>query len=79
MATRNDITGDLIQTRGALSKEGEDNFDQIFGRRDVRGRKIDLSEYPEDPDVWDESRIDVIGQNGSTGLHYLNEEGESNE
>lgn len=79
MAAKNDITGDLIKTRGMLSKKGEDAFDQIFGKRDVRGRKIDLNEYPEDPDFWDESRVDVIGQNGSTGLHYLNEEGDSND
>lgn len=23
-----------------------------------------------DPPVWDEARIDVIGQNGNTGEHY---------
>jgi hypothetical protein len=76
MVAKNDITGDLIKTRGGLSKDGEENFDLIFGKRDVRGRKIDLDEYPEN---WDEDRIDVIGQNGGTGLHYLNEEGNDNE
>ena len=58
MAAKNDITGDLIKTRG---------------------RKLDLNEYPNEPDPWDESRMDVIGQNGSTGLHYLNEEGKNND
>lgn len=76
MAAKNDITGDLIKTRGMLSKKGEDAFDQIFGKRDVRGRKIDLNEYPEDDDSWDEARLDIIGQNGPTGLHY---DGESND
>lgn len=31
MVARNDITGDKIQTRDALSKEGEEAFDRIFG------------------------------------------------
>ena len=30
MASKNDITGDKIQTKGILSKEGEENFDRIF-------------------------------------------------
>ena len=30
MATRNDVTGDALISR-TLSKEGEDNFDKIFG------------------------------------------------
>ena len=29
-----------------------------------------LNEYPEDDDPWDEARLDIIGQNGPTGLHY---------
>lgn len=35
-----------------------------------------LNEYPEDDDLWDEARVDIIGQNGPTGLHY---DGESND
>lgn len=31
MVARNDITGDKIQTRDVLSKEGEEAFDRIFG------------------------------------------------
>lgn len=30
MATKNDVTGDTIQTR-TLSKQGRDNWDNIFG------------------------------------------------
>ena len=81
MAAKNDITGDLIKTKGMLSKKGEDAFDQIFGKRDFRNRKIQqqLNEYPEDPDFWDESRVDQIGANGPSGLHYLNEEEDKND
>jgi hypothetical protein len=31
MVARNDITGDKIQTKGVLSKKGEEAFDRIFG------------------------------------------------
>ena len=31
MASRNDITGDKIQSK-TLSKEGRDNWDKIFGK-----------------------------------------------
>ena len=33
MASKNDITGDKIQTKGTLSKEGEKNFDRIFRKK----------------------------------------------
>lgn len=36
MATRNDVTGDALISR-TLSKEGEDNFDRIFGKRKTNG------------------------------------------
>ena len=31
MASRNDITGDVIQSK-TLSKQGRDNWDNIFGK-----------------------------------------------
>ena len=31
--SRNNITGDKIQTKGILSKEGEENFDRIFRKK----------------------------------------------
>jgi len=40
-------------------KAFEDNFDAIFGKKE---KKKD--------EEWDESRVDVIGQNGNDGLHY---------
>jgi hypothetical protein len=33
MSSKNDITGDKIQTKGILSKEGEENFDRIFRKK----------------------------------------------
>jgi len=32
MATKNDITGDAIQSK-TLSKQGRDNWDNIFGKK----------------------------------------------
>lgn len=40
MTSRNDVTGDKIQTKGTLSKEGRDNWDRIFGKKDhTKGSK----------------------------------------
>ena len=36
MATRNEHTGDALISR-TLSKEGEDNFDKIFGKKKTNG------------------------------------------
>ena len=36
MATTNPITGDLMINK-TLSKEGEDNFDKIFGKKKTNG------------------------------------------
>ena len=38
MATKNDITGDSIKSKG-LSKKGKDNWDKIFGKKDIKVRK----------------------------------------
>ncbi len=39
MATKNDVTGDTIQTR-ALSKQGRDNWDNIFGNANDMANNI---------------------------------------
>jgi hypothetical protein len=72
MSSYNDITGDKIQSR-VNSKQFEDNFDRIFGKKD----KATVGYPPLTPDKplepaedWDEKRMDVIGQNGPTGEHY---------
>lgn len=40
MTSKNDITGDSIRTKGTLSKQGRDNWDTIFGKKD------DKDEFP---------------------------------
>jgi hypothetical protein len=64
----NDITGDNLISR-TLSKEGEEQFDKIFGKKKTNGGwtppPLPLNEYPDQD--WPEDRIDVIGQNGNIG------------
>ena len=63
----NEITGDNLISR-KLTKEGEDNFDKIFGKKKTNGGwtppPVDTS--------WDngEERIENIGRNSNEGLHY---------
>ena len=59
MASKNDITGDVLQSR-MNSKEFEENFDRIF--------RSHLKEHKETHEQL--ARIDTIGQNGNTGDHY---------
>lgn len=77
MASRNDVTGDLIKSR-KNSKEFEDNFDRIFRKNkdplcDVCGKSLSATKecaWTGCPLNWDEGRVDIIGQNGPTGDHY---------
>ena len=85
MATWNDITGDPLVSR-TLTKEGEDNFDKIFGKKKTNGgwkppltpletHKILKREevWTEPPiNLWEEGekRIENIGRNSNEGLHY---------
>ena len=77
MAARNDITGDKIQTRDVLSKEGEEAFDRIFGvKKKTNGgwtppvamptsTPNKPAEYAED---WQTAERDrAIAQNGNIG------------
>jgi hypothetical protein len=70
--SKNDITGDSIRSK-PLSKEAEDNWDKIFGKR-IREQKLSnddmLPEYELHKSTGELSRIDLIGQNGNTGEHY---------
>jgi len=78
MASHNDITGDAIKSR-VNNKQFEDNFDNIFRKKpkdpicDICGKVLDPKKecaFTGCPLNWDESRVDVIGQNGPTGDHY---------
>lgn len=70
--SKNDITGDSIRSK-PLSKEAEDNWDKIFGKR-IKEQKLSnedmLTSYELDKSTGEISRIDVIGQNGNDGEHY---------
>lgn len=50
MVSRNDITNDKIQTKGVLSKEGEDNWDRIFGKR-IKEQKLSSEDLQSLKDV----------------------------
>lgn len=74
--SKNDITGDSLVNK-PLSKQGEENWDRIFGKKDT----IKLSQHEvnsietiealiEIHDNKRRSRIDTIGQNGNDGDHY---------
>ena len=86
MVARNNITGDKIQSKGILTKQGEDNWDLIFGKKnrpefteeELMAMEViqDLIDNPKKIETdWDESRIDTIGQNGNEGDHYDQVEG----
>jgi len=73
MAT-NSITGDSISTKYGskeAQKNFENNFDKIFGKKDVLcqvcGKDTSSTKecaWTSCPLNWDEARIDVIGSNG---------------
>lgn len=65
MASYNEITGDKIETRGALSKQGEENFDRIFGVK--KKEKYIPPPLPDWGSEAEERRVDIIGQNGNIG------------
>lgn len=72
--SKNDITGDLIQSR-MNTKAFEENFDRIFRSKkpsdDVSPHTYEYELHPSTGEVQKKySRIDVISQNGNEGLHY---------
>jgi len=79
MVARNNITGDKIQSKGVLTKQGEDNWDLIFSKKKKETHDILQPETKWEGEPiqldWDESRIDTIGQNGNDGEHYDKVEG----
>lgn len=74
MASQNDITGARLVSK-TLSKEGQDNWDRIFGKR-IREQKLntqDMTEYELNKstgEVQKVSRVNTIEQNGNDGDHY---------
>ena len=72
MVARTEITGDKIQTRDALSKEGEANFDRIFGVK--KKEKYVPPPLPDWGDEDSERRVDIIGSNGNIGYGPTDQE-----
>lgn len=69
MATKNDITGDEIKSRGN-SKEYGDNFDRIFRKNKVVEPVAPAAEPLEYSEDWQpESRARAVGQNGNVGYN----------
>ena len=57
MATKNNITGDSIQSR-LLTDEGRDNWDAIFGKKEKKYAWIEPGEDGEPIEtVWSETQI----------------------
>lgn len=69
MTSRNDITGDKIQSK-LSSKQFEENFEKYFGKRKTNGGYVPPKETKAEQEEWDEKRMDIVGQNGPTGAHY---------
>lgn len=49
MVTKNDITGDSIQSK-TLSKQGRDNWDNIFGKKNQKVKQKSMTELNWDGD-----------------------------
>lgn len=67
---KNDITGAWIVSK-PNNEMFEKNFDLIFGKKEkynFQNLKETIKENNER--IKEESRIDVVGQNGNDGLHY---------
>lgn len=74
MATKNDITGDAL-----VSKQSNENFNKgydaiDFSKKlvlcDICGKNLDsVAECysTQCPKNWNESRVDIVGQNGNVG------------
>jgi len=49
LVTKNDVTGDTIQSK-ALSKQGRDNWDNIFGKKNQKVKQKSMTELNWDGD-----------------------------
>lgn len=49
LVTKNDVTGDNIQSK-ALSKQGRDNWDNIFGKKNQKVKQKSMTELNWDGD-----------------------------
>ena len=52
-------------TKLKQKKKFDENFDQIFGKKE------EYFDSDDESNSWDEDRIDIISQNGNNGTHYF--------
>lgn len=72
MTSRNDITGDKIQTKVGNNDKFKEGFEGIDWSVKLEVTKPTTDKPVEPTEEWDEDRIDTIGSNGNEGLHYGN-------
>jgi hypothetical protein len=80
MVARNNITGDKIQSKGVLTKQGEDNWDLIFGKKsrptfteqELMSMEViqDLIDNPKKKETHDILRPDLKWQGDSIQLDW---------
>jgi hypothetical protein len=63
MASKYSEAGKGSTTKLKQKKAYDENYDSIFKKEEY----FDSDETTS----WDEDRIDIIGQNGATGEHYI--------
>jgi hypothetical protein len=72
LVSQNEHTGARLVSK-TLSKEGQENWDLIFGKR-IKEQKLTQEDLIMNMDQVSQevtsSRIDIIGQNGNEGDHY---------
>jgi hypothetical protein len=67
--------GDKPRPLSISYKQYSDNYEAIFGKKDIQHALYDG--LTEEEIAAAEKRVDVIGQNGNDGLHYDEVDGES--
>lgn len=69
--------GDKPRPLSVSYKEYSDNYEAIFGKREIAEEPTVYNDLTEEEELKAEKRIDVIGRNGNDGLHYDKVDGES--
>jgi hypothetical protein len=67
MASKNDITGDKIQTKVGNNDKFKEGFEGIDWSVKLEVTKPTPDKPVEPTEEWDEKRIDIIGSNGNIG------------
>jgi len=49
----------------------DENYERIWGNKNNKLYEDRYYDSDDESNSWNEDRIDIIGQNGSTGEHYI--------